>query len=1178
MANTFRRVALACLLGLGLNGAVLISSLDAVAASVTPLGHPVAGTLAEIGGPAGWASANGLDPAVGRAAPAGAPTLRTTVGSPTGTVGVGATCSQWNVGSVLGDGLGTESLSVSQPKMAFASNWQPTFLSAQDVLDVMPTLTFSYAVYDYGRPSSIQYRGHYSLDPSNGRVQVDDSSTSTPPNGHRRLTLSNDSKLNDNILGTNSTAVASLKKVVSGSNSTITSTMNKAIADVYTSYAAGLAFPLGSASVPLSFGYSVSGLTSGQETTVGLIGATAGSWTDGLAAVAPGPVPVSFVDQSVGWRQAFDAKTLAGIVGSSVEDAFDATFGHAFAYDRLVTAITGQTLTQLTQAFSAAADQLASGLATNVAGANETGQPISGYSDLQGALSMDSINGTTAFWGGQAPTTMYPTLHDDLAKSLATLLQQRAAKQWYDLARLHMSGTATVGKTFTPGNIKTLVPTNVTQLTHVTTSVGVVVQAGQTAPVEAQVVEPATGAQVGLTYSVADPSVAAVDADGLVRGLAAGATTVTVKATLSCSASATPDVLTAQVPVTVDDTPLPQATLSPPPAQIRPVGTGGDSLVTLPVAVTTPAGQPLPGQVVEFAVAGGAGDQPALAQPSCTTADDGTCSVTLTSTLAGRFTVTATLDGRALANSPASVAWQAGAADAAASSLSATPASIEAGQTTRVSVTLVDAYGNPVSGLTRSAVALSSSPAGVSFQSDFTEEAGRPGVYAVTATAGAAGVYTLSARPAGTVVSADLTVAPGPPAGLRLMSPATAQAGTDVELTADVTDSWANPVDGLTAAQFALDAGGLTVRDGPTGLGSGEYSWTVTQQTAGDYTARLTLGDLKSETPISLTAGAPATLVWAVAGSPAPASLPGSATITATATVKDTYGNAALQLFESNFTWLATAHNLSTGADEPAGQVQVSGFANHGDGTYSWLLSSVRTGDYKVALSAGAAAGEAYPISFAGGRPTLVQWRVTTPSVVVGQPAEVTVTVRDALGNGLAVDPQQLTGSFSSDPVGLTIGGWTAGTDNYGRATGVYAGQVQGTAPGDYRLVMALPDAPVADDTLTLTPPPPPAVVAPTIERPAPDVPLVDAAATFAGTAAPQATVAVTANGVPGCSTTADDAGAWSCLVQGLKDGSVTVKATATDSWGRIASVVSVYTVSLPQGTTAPPTGAASTG
>ncbi|HET8539376.1 MAG TPA: Ig-like domain-containing protein [Anaeromyxobacter sp.] len=239
----------------------------------------------------------------------------------------------------------------------------------------------------------------------------------------------------------------------------------------------------------------------------------------------------------------------------------------------------------------------------------------------------------------------------------------------------------------------------------------------------------------------------------------------------------------------------PDAAVSDVAADPTSVAVGGTA--RLSATVRDAFGNAVPDATVAFA-ATGAGN--AVSAPAATAAD-GVASGTLSSTKAEAKTVTATVGALALADAPV-VAFMAGAPDAWESSLVASPASVpDDGTKAALTVTVRDAYRNPVTGET---VTFSSSG-----RTDLTQPSaptGADGTAAGSAGALEAGVQRLSARIGDLVVAeTDVTFTVAPPSPDRstvAVAPASLPAdGTSTALaTITVRDGIGRPVADATVA------------------------------------------------------------------------------------------------------------------------------------------------------------------------------------------------------------------------------------------------------------------------------------------------------------------------------------------------------------------------------------------
>lgn len=255
------------------------------------------------------------------------------------------------------------------------------------------------------------------------------------------------------------------------------------------------------------------------------------------------------------------------------------------------------------------------------------------------------------------------------------------------------------------------------------------------------------------------------------------------------------------------------------------------------VVVRDADGHPLPGIPVTFRVTGGGGR---LAGASPVTGADGVAAAggwTLGQS-AGPNVVTATLSGLEVSGSP--VTFRAvgtpGTADAGASGVSATPATITASSgssRSTITVTARDAFGNPVPGAT---VTLAATGDG----NTLTQPAGpTDGAGAATGALSASvpGDHVLSATIGGTAVTqtVTVTVAAGTPSAARSAATVpggTAGQGTQVEVR--LRDAQGNDVAGAAGAISVSVSGANPKRPlDVTDEGGGRYTAAYTPTRAG---------------------------------------------------------------------------------------------------------------------------------------------------------------------------------------------------------------------------------------------------------------------------------------------------------------------------------------------------------
>src|SRR5690606_30902337 len=123
-----------------------------------------------------------------------------------------------------------------------------------------------------------------------------------------------------------------------------------------------------------------------------------------------------------------------------------------------------------------------------------------------------------------------------------------------------------------------------------------------------------------------------------------------------------------------------------------PLVADGSSAYTATVSVVNQDDDPVPGIEVQFTVP----TELTASETECTTGADGTCSITLTSTVAGTYEVTASTGDDQIGD-PVPLEFVAGPASVATSTIEADPTTITAGgETSTVTVRLFDANGNPL--------------------------------------------------------------------------------------------------------------------------------------------------------------------------------------------------------------------------------------------------------------------------------------------------------------------------------------------------------------------------------------------------------------------------------------------------------------------------------------------------
>jgi adhesin/invasin len=303
---------------------------------------------------------------------------------------------------------------------------------------------------------------------------------------------------------------------------------------------------------------------------------------------------------------------------------------------------------------------------------------------------------------------------------------------------------------------------------------------------------------------------------------------------------------------------------------------------------------------------------------------DGTYSATVTSgTHAATYTITAR-DG-ALSDSK-SFTQNSGSAPAHISLASLSSRTVGGGRTT-ATVTVTDAFGNPIGGETVTmAPSPSGGPTGPSISS-VTDNGN--GTYTATVTSGThAATYTITAhdRALSDAKTFTQTHAAGAHISLALTAASVNVGGKTTSATATVTDSFGNAVPG-DAVRITPSSGGPS---GPSissvsDNANGTYSATITSGThAGGYTITAADGALNNAKPFTQTHGQAHGIALSL--SPPVLKADGLSTSTATATVTDANANPI------------AGERLLLSADNP--RVHIGTVTDHGNGTYTAVVTS----------------------------------------------------------------------------------------------------------------------------------------------------------------------------------------------------------------------------------------------
>jgi hypothetical protein len=450
------------------------------------------------------------------------------------------------------------------------------------------------------------------------------------------------------------------------------------------------------------------------------------------------------------------------------------------------------------------------------------------------------------------------------------------------------------------------------------------------------------------------------------------------------------------------------------------------SLSALTATVTDQFGNPVAiSVVVSFTTNLGS------ASPITRVTTNGVATATLSSTVAGLATVTATVGSL---NATAPVTFTPG--PPANLALVAAPSTLQVGHLSALTATVTDQFGNLVADGTL-----------VSFSTNLggavpTAAATTNGVATATLSSTVAGLATVTATVGSLNATAPVTFTPGPPANLALVAaPSTLQVGHLSALTATVTDQFGNLVADGTLVSFSTNLGGAV----PTAAATtnGVATATLSSTVAGLATVTATVGSLSATAPVTFTPGPPTNLSLAAA----PSTLQVGHLSALTATVTDQFGNPVADGIVVSFT-------TSSGTLSSNSATTVNGAATA-------TLSSTLPGTAVVTATVGGLSATAL-VTFTPGAPANLALVAAPSTLQVGHLSVLTATVTDQFGNLVA---SGVVVSFTTNLGGAAP---TAAATTNGVATATLSSTVAGLAT-----VTATVGSLSATALVTFTPGPP---------------------------------------------------------------------------------------------------------
>jgi adhesin/invasin len=390
------------------------------------------------------------------------------------------------------------------------------------------------------------------------------------------------------------------------------------------------------------------------------------------------------------------------------------------------------------------------------------------------------------------------------------------------------------------------------------------------------------------------------------------------------------------------------------------------NLSALTATVTDQFGNPVVnGTVVSFTTNLGS------ASPVTRVTTNGVATATLSSTVAGLATVTATVGSINVAKQ---VTFTAG--PPANVALAAAPSTLPVGSLSALTATVTDQFGNPVaSGIV---VSFSTSLGSASPITRVTTN----GVATATLSSTLPGTAVVTATVGSLSTTSQVTFTPGAPANLALAAaPSTLTVGSLSALTATVTDQFGNPVANGTVVSFTTNLGSVSpiTRVTTNGVATATLSSTV----AGLATVTATVGSINVAKQVTFTAGPPVNVALAAA----PSTLPVGSLSALTATVTDQFGNLVATSVTVSFT-------TNLGSASPITRVTTNGVATA-------TLSSTLPGTAIVTATVGSLSATAL-VTFTPGPPANLSLVAAPSTLTVGSLSALTATATDQFGNPVA--------------------------------------------------------------------------------------------------------------------------------------------------------------------------------
>jgi adhesin/invasin len=434
-----------------------------------------------------------------------------------------------------------------------------------------------------------------------------------------------------------------------------------------------------------------------------------------------------------------------------------------------------------------------------------------------------------------------------------------------------------------------------------------------------------------------------------------------------------------------------------------------DGVATITVTALDGLGNPVTGATVELSATGSGNT---LTQPAATTDVNGEATGTLGSTVAEIKTVSATVGGVGITQT-ATVTVTVGPVSAEQSTVSALPTSISTdGETSTITVTALDANGNPIQGTmvvlaatgTGNTVTQPAAPTDANGQATGTLSSTVPENKTVSATIdGLAITQTATVTVTTGGVSASQSTVSASPTSISA-------AGGSSTITVTARDASGNPIQGATVTLAATGTGNTLTQPATPTDANGQTTGTLSSTDAGDKVVMATVGTttITQTATVTVTAGEVDGGQSGVAANPTSITADGQ-TSTITVTARDQFGNPV----EGATVVLAATGSENT-LTQPGAPTGPNGEAS---GTLSSTLAEAKT---VSAIIDGTAVTQTVSVTVTPGAASAAQTTGLVPEGTAGDPTVIIVTTRDANGNALTTGGEtvavNVTGANTATP------------------------------------------------------------------------------------------------------------------------------------------------------------------